>query len=176
MGTVCDFDDSGEVSWTPDLLYAAGSYLRIVHNQWATSWPYVDFYSELEAVKVNGVYVYGGDVQPTPTPTVTPTPTITPTVTPTPVTDTYCCEVVCEQSGGNLWQGTLPVFTVGEGDCVEFPGADLSAIGLGSIPALRVCVAPIDFGAVGILGVEIDLDLMAVILAALLSLRVLWRS
>jgi hypothetical protein len=109
---------------------------------------------------------------PTPTPTVTPTPS----VTPTPVFGSYCCEVVCQDPGYNPWAGTIPVVEVGQGTCIEWAGADLSAVGLGSIPPMRICFAPIRFGVVGILGITVNLDVISLVLSAVVTLRLLWRS
>jgi hypothetical protein len=112
---------------------------------------------------------------PTPSPTPTPGPTPTPTLTPTPVAGTYCCTLVCD-SGGDPTYGTLPIITVGQGVCAVFDPVDLSLLGLGVLPGFQICLTPIRFGSVGILGVSISLDFLSIVLAGLLALRLLWRS
>jgi hypothetical protein len=165
---------------TYDIIYQGrGSYSGC---RALTSWKpvsYVEFtmsgdssYNEIRGDKVV-LRVVGYEPGPTPVPTVTPTPT--PVSTPI-YTGTYCCEVVCQDPGYNPWAGTIPVVEAGEGTCFEWAGADLSAVGLGTIPPMRICFAPIRFGVVGILGVTVNLDVISLVLSAVVTLRLLWRS
>ena len=112
---------------------------------------------------------------PAPTGVPTPLPTGTPTVTSTPVSGTYCCSLVCD-SGEDPSAGILPIIRVGVGTCATFDPVDLSVIGLGTLPGFELCLTPIRFGSVGILGVSISLDFLSIVLAGLLALRLLWRS
>jgi len=70
----------------------------------------------------------------------------------------------------------LPIITVGEGVCATFDPVDLSVLGLGTLPGFELCLTPIRFGSVGVLGVSISLDFLSIVLAGLLALRLLWRS
>ena len=55
-------------------------------------------------------------------------------------------------------------------------GTDLSAIGLGTLPTFEICLVPLRFGDVNIVGVTLSIDVLATVAAALVALRLLWRS
>ena len=132
------------------------------------SWDWVEGYLE------SYFYLAPDGYNPSPTETPTPTPTGTPTITPTPVSGTYCCTLECDP-GGDPSSGTLPVISIGQGTCVTFSPVDLSLLGLGELPGFEMCLTPIRFGSLGILGVSISLDFLSSVLAGL-ALRLLWRS
>lgn len=117
---------------------------------------------------------------------ITPTPT---PVTPTPeLNGSYCSNVngvPGSLPGGNELPD-LPVIVVGQASCVVLEPFSLNTSILNWIegfeinsldfPGLRICVSPIRFGTLDIVGVSINLDLMAMVMAGVMIVVALARS
>ena len=128
----------------------------------------------LTITEVNGISV-GGAV-PTPEPTTAPTPDLS-----------YCGNVNGEPGGvGGFVMPILPVPVVGQATCVVMepfsintsllswlPGFDVNGV---DFPGLRICVSPIMFQNVDILGVSFDLDILAMIMGGIVLIVLIARS
>ena len=108
-----------------------------------------------------------------------------PQATPTPAySDGYCGSI--EEEGTQQADDSLPIMMVGEGQCVTFNGwtLDFTTINWLSgfdldvlvIPGFQLCVSPIYFGQIQILGLKIQLDMIAGLMGSVAILRWFIRS
>jgi hypothetical protein len=162
------WDIHDELTWNYGATVYAGEHLRVYWRQWAWDYDYVNYYVQIENVTINGYPLLA-------TPTIAQTATLTPTITPTPVSGTYCCSVECEDPSNDPWK-LLPNIEIGSGDCVTVQPYDLSVIGLSQFPGIEFCAVPLRFGEVNIVGVTLSIDVLATVAAALVALRIAWRS
>jgi len=108
-----------------------------------------------------------------------------PDPTPTPHAD-YCGIINGDGSGpGEDEDGELPVITIGAAQCVNIGGFEIPlewitnffdvSVTNWTVPGLSLCFTPINFGQLNIFGIEIDLDFLAMMLAAI-ALYVLLKA
>jgi len=118
------------------------------------------------------------DIGARPPDILTPTPTIVPTSS-----GSDYCDIVLPESGG---EPALPIPKIGEPACASLGGL---TIGMGwfntlfgtsladlVIPGIEACFIPIEFGELQILGVTVNLDLIALGMASILLFRIILRS
>jgi hypothetical protein len=111
---------------------------------------------------------------------------VTTTPTPQPTANTsYCASVKPAPTQNEIdAQFSLPKITVGWARCVSLGGWTIpmgwtSSIGNFpdiTIPGFEVCAKPIKFGSMSILGLSINLDLLATVLAGIFLIRLVTRS
>ncbi len=123
--------------------------------------------------KIGGNYycTYQYDIQPL----TQPTPTVAPT------SDSYCNVVnngqPHEEDDPNAM---LPIPYVGLGTCAGIPAFSVGPIGEAipelTFPGMQICFLPIQFGDIDLYGLTIDLDYLALAMAAIALLRLFLRS
>ncbi len=98
----------------------------------------------------------------------------TPTPFPTATPDTYCFAVV-EDSEPDI---SLPVFQIGNSFCYGLNAFNttIPIFGEFSFPGIHVCFDEITFGSINIFGLQISIDLLSSVIAAVVTLRILLRS
>lgn len=107
---------------------------------------------------------------------------------PTPISS-YCSEIDGTVTGSDPLEGddnfSLPVIRYGEASCVSLGGFTIPMGWLTAvfpnatdvtIPGLQVCFTPLEFGKLNIFGLSVNLDTMAMIMAAVVLVRLLTRS
>lgn len=140
-----------------------------------------------------GFIMYGTPVsKPVPTQTPTPSGYESWQATATAVagggsSQPYCSIVQPAPLGDDF---ALPTPLLGSNSCFTVGGFTISigwvsniasAVGFSipediTVPGLQVCLREISFGSIDIVGVKIDLDILAFAMGAVLILRVIWRS
>lgn len=115
-----------------------------------------------------------------------PTATVTPTVTPTP--DSYCNVVHSQAGSSDETAFQLPTIRVGSSTCLPLGNFDIPMSWVSNIlsgmnipesihvPGITLCFKQILFGDVNLFGLQIDLDLLAIIMSAIVTLRLVTRS
>lgn len=110
-------------------------------------------------------------------PEPTPTPTLTPMPTPTLAPGYDYCYVIEDIALAGPEQ-ELPTIKVGASTCYGTAGIEvtLPVIGLVTVPGIELCFDRIVFGVIGVLGVTIDMDVLAFLVAAVVVLRMFIKS
>lgn len=114
---------------------------------------------------------------------------LTPLGTPTPTPVVGYCDTVVPVGGGIGDEEifNLPIFTIGWARCVNFGGWNISVEWFNTffntgwsndvtVPGFQICIRPLHFGNLTILGLVISLDFFASIMAGVLLLRFILRS
>jgi len=101
---------------------------------------------------------------------------LNPTPTPEPDPESYCDEIVGYENIEDYWD-IVPNPAVGPAECTGWQEYELTILGAElTLPEVELCLVPITFGQLNIIGVIIDLDTIILAMTAALMIRWFFRS